>query len=88
MGESTIPTSPEHLPRFIPDRDKLCLTKEQAKLVYEAVANDKQVNPLAVNSRGDELSIVVNPYSVGIRTDTDSTLKTEPTSEMRKCDLT
>ena len=74
------------MPRFIPDRDKLCLTKEQAELVYEAVANDKQVNP--VNSRVDELSKVVNPYTVGLRTDTDSTLKKEPSSKMKKCDLT
>ena len=76
------------MPRFIPDRDKLCLTKEQAELFYEAVANGKQVNPLAVNSRVDELSKVVNPYTVGLRNDTDSTLKKEPSPEMKKCDLT
>ena len=64
------------------------MTKEQAELVYEAVANGKQVIPLAVNSRVDELSKVVNPYTVGLRTDTDSTLKKEPSSEMKKCDLT
>ena len=64
------------------------MTKEQAELVYEAVANDKQVNPLAVNSRVDDLSKVVNPYTVDLRTDTDSTLKKEPFSEMKKCDLT
>ena len=76
------------MPRFIPDRDKLCLTKEQAELVYEAVANGEQVNPLAVKSRVDELPKVVNPYTVGLRTSTDSTLKKEPSSEMKKCDLT
>ena len=64
------------------------MTKEQAELVYEAVASDKQVNPLAINSRVDDLSKVVNPYTVGLRTDTDSTLKKEPSSEMKKCDLT
>ena len=64
------------------------MTKEQAELVYEAVANGEQVNPLAVNSRVDELSKVVNPYTVGLRTSTDSTLKKEPSSEMKKCDLT
>ena len=64
------------------------MTKEQTELVYEVVANDKQVNPLAVNSRVDELSKVVNPYTVGLRTDIDSTLKKEPSSEMKKCDLT
>ena len=52
------------------------------------MANDKQVNPLAVNSRVDELSKVVNPYTVGLRTDTDSTLKKEPSLEMKKCNLT
>ena len=33
------------------------------------------------------MSEVVNPYTVGLRTDTDSTLKKEPSSEMKKCDL-
>ena len=64
------------------------MTKEQTEHVYEAVANGKQVNPLVVNSRVDELSKVVNPYTVGLRTDADSTLKKEPSSEMKKCDLT
>ena len=64
------------------------MTKEQTELVYEAVVNGEQVNPLAVNSRVDELSKVVNPYTVGLRTNTDSTLKKEPFSEMKKCDLT
>ena len=64
------------------------MTKEQAELVYEAVENGEQVNPLAVNSRVEELSEVVNPYTVGLRTSTDSTLKKEPFSEMKKCDLT
>ena len=64
------------------------MTKEQAELVYDAVANDKQVNPLTVNSRVDDFSKVVNPHNVGLRTDTDSTLKKEPSSEMKKCDLT
>ena len=48
------------------------------------MANGEQVNPLAVNSRVDELSEVVYPYTVG----TDSTLKKESFSEMKKCDLT
>ena len=53
LGESTNQTPLESLLRYIPDRDKLCLSKEQGELVYEAVANGKQVNPLAVNSRVD-----------------------------------
>ena len=64
------------------------MTKEQAELVYEAVENGEQVNPLSVNSRVDELSKVVNPYTVGLRTNTDPTLKKEPFLEMKKCDLT
>ena len=52
------------------------------------MANGEQVNPLVVNSRVDELSKVVNPYNVGLRTNTESTLKKEPSSEMKKCDLT
>ena len=64
------------------------MTKEQAELFYEVVANGEQVNPLAVNNRVDEFSKVVIPYTVGLRTDTDSTLKKESSSEMKKCDLT
>ena len=64
------------------------MTKEQAELVYKAVENGEQVNPLSVNSRVDELSEVVNPYTVGLRTNTDSTLKKEPFLEMKKFDLT
>ena len=64
------------------------MTTEQAELVYEAVANGEQVNSLVGNSKVDELSKVVNPYTVGLRTSTDSTLKKEPSSEMKKCDLT
>ena len=63
------------------------MTKEQAELVYE-VPNGEQVNPLAVNSRVDELSKVVNPNTVGLRTNTYSTLKKGPFLEMKKCDLT
>ena len=87
MGESTTQTPLESLPRYIPDRDKLCLSKKQAELVYEAVANGKQVNPLVVNSGVNELSKVVNPYTVGLRTNTCNTLKKEPFFEMKKCDL-
>ena len=64
------------------------MAKEQAELFYEAVTNGEQVDPLAVNSRVDELSKVVNPYTVGLRTNTDSTLKKEPFLEKKKCDLT
>ena len=34
------------------------------------------------------MSKVVNPYTVGLRTKTDSTLRKEPFSEITKCDLT
>ena len=33
------------------------------------------------------MSKIVYPYTVGLRTETDSTLKKEPSSEMKKCDL-
>ena len=73
---------------YIPDRDKLCLSREQAELVYEAVENGEQVKPLYVNSSVDKQSPVVNPYTIGLRTNTDSSLKKEPSLEMKKCDLT
>ena len=52
------------------------------------MANGEQVNPLAVNNRIDELFKLLNPYTIGLRTKTNSTLKKEPFSEMKKCDLT
>ena len=64
------------------------MSREQAKLVYEAVENGEQVNSLSVNSRVDRQSPVVNPYTIGLRTNTDSSLKKEPSLEMKKCDLT
>ena len=88
MGESTTQTPPDKLPRYIPNRDKLCLSREQAEHVYEAVENGEQVKPLVVNSSVDEQFPVVNPYAIGLRTNTDSSLKKEPSLEMKKCDLT
>ena len=88
MGESTTQTPPDKLPRYIPDRDKLCLSKEQAEHVYEAVENGEQVKPLSVNSGVDEQDSIVNPYTIGLGTNTDSSLKKEPALEMKKCDLT
>ena len=88
MGESTIQTPPDRLFRYIPDRDKLCLSREQAELVYEAVENGEQVKPLSVNSSVDKQSPVVNPCTIGLKTNTDSSLKKEPSIEMKKCDLT
>ena len=88
MGESTTQTPLDRLPRYIPDRDKLCLSREQEELVYGAVENGEQVNSLSVNSRVDKQSPVVNPYTIGLRTNTDSSLKKEPSLEIKKCDLT
>ena len=64
------------------------MSKEQAEHVYEAVENGEQVKPLSVNSSVDEQFPIVNPYTIGLRTNTDSSLKKEPALEMKKCDLT
>ena len=64
------------------------MSREQAEHVYEAVENGEQVKPLVVNSIVDEQLPVVNPYTMGLRTNTDSSLKKEPSLEMKKCDLT
>ena len=66
---------PQHLQRVCQDLFQIEINyeEEQAEHVYKAVANDKPVNPISVDSRIDELSKVVNPCTVGLRTDTDST---------------
>ena len=61
MGESTTQTPLDRLPKYIPDREKLCLSREQAELVYEAIENGEQVKSLSVNSSVDEQFPVVNP---------------------------
>ena len=67
------------------------MSREQAELVYEAVENGEQVKPLSVNNSVDKQFPVVNPYNpynhIGLRTNTDSSLKKEPSLEMKKCDL-
>ena len=78
MGESTTETPPDKLPRYIPDIDKLCLSREQAEHVYEAVENGEQVKPLVVNNSVNKEFSIVNPYTIGLRTNTDSSLKKEP----------
>ena len=88
MGESTTQTPPDELPRYIPNKDKLCLSKEQTEHVYEAVENGEQVKPLSVNSSIDEQDSIFNPYTIGLRPNTDSSFKKEPAIEMKKCDLT
>ena len=88
MGESTTQTPPDKRPRYIPDRDKVCLSKDQAEYVYEAVENGEQVKPLSVNSSVEEPDLTYNPYTIGLRTNTDSSLQKEPAIEMKKCDLT
>ena len=64
------------------------MSREQAELVYEAVQNGEQVKPLSVNSSVDKQFPVVNPHTIGLRTNTDSSLKKDPSLEMKKCDLT
>ena len=64
------------------------MSREQTEHVYEAVENGEQVKPLVVNSSVDEQFPVVNPYTISLRTNTDSSLKKEPSLEMKKCDLT
>ena len=83
MGESTTQTPLDRLPRYIPDRDKLCLSREQAELVYEAVENGEQLKPLSVNGSVDKQSPVVNPYTIGLSTNTDSSLKKEERTIIR-----
>ena len=87
MGESTTQTPLDKSPRYIPDKDKLCLSKEQTEHVYEAIENGEQVKPLSVNSSIDEQGSIFNPYTIGLKTNTDSSFKKEPTLEMKKCDL-
>ena len=90
MGTST-PSTPLRCPtpQYVPNYEKICLTKEETEYVYNAVLNGKPVNPVHINTKIEkEVDISCNPYKEALTQEVDGNLHEEPSLEMKRCDLT
>ena len=64
LGSST-PSTPSDFqtPQYIPNHDKICLTREEAEYVYQSVKNGTQVKPVHISRKVDKsVDVSVNPY--------------------------
>ena len=90
MGPSTPPTPTDfQTPQYIPNYEKICLTKEETEYVYSSVRNGTQVKPVHISKTVDRsVDVSVNPYKEALIQEVDDHLHEEPSLEMKKCDLT
>ena len=89
LGPST-PITPDDFqtPRYIPNHEKICLTKEETEYVYSSVKNGTQVKPVHISKTVDRcVDVSVNPYKEALTQEVDGHLYEEPSLEMKKCDL-
>ena len=76
-------------PQYIPNHEKICLTKEETEYVYRSVKNGTQVKPVHIDNAVDKnVDVSVNPYQEALTQELDSYLHEEPSFEMKRCDLT
>ena len=86
MGPITPPTPTDfQTPQYIPNYEKICLTKEETEYVYSSVRNGTQVKPVHISRTVD---VSINPYKEALTQEVDDHLHEEPSLEMKKCDLT
>ena len=75
-------------PQYIPNYEKICLTKEETEYVYISVKNETQVKPVHISNTVDRsVDVSVNPYKEALTQEVDGQLHEEPSLEMKKCDL-
>ena len=89
LGSST-PITPDNFqtPQYIPNYEKMCLTKEETEYVYSSVKNGTQVKPVHISKTVDKsVDVSVNPYKEALTQEVDGHLHEEPSLEMKKCDL-
>ena len=89
MGPST-PLTPTDFqsPQYIPNYEKICLTKEETEYVYSSVKNGTQVKPVHISKTVDRsVDVSVNPYQEALTQEVDGHLHEEASLEMKKCDL-
>ena len=90
LGPST-PSTPSDFqtPQYIPNHEKICLSKEEAEYVDQSVKNGTQVKPVHISRKIDKsVDVSVNPYKEALPQEVDGHLNEEPSLEMKKCDLT
>ena len=76
-------------PQYIPNYEKICLTKEETEYVYRSVKNGTQVKPVHIDNAVDKnVDVSVNPYQEALTQELDSCWHEEPSLEMKRCDLT
>ena len=76
-------------PQYIPNHEKIYLTKEETEYVYSSVRNGIQVKPIHIDRAVDRsVDVSVNPYEEALTQELDGHLHEEPSLEMKKCDLT
>ena len=76
-------------PQYIPNHEKVCLTKEETEYVYRSVKNGTQVKPVHIDKIVDKIvDVSVNPYQEALTQELDSHLHEEPSLKMKRCDLT
>ena len=77
------------MPQYIPNHEKVCLTKEETEYVYRSVKNGTQVKPVHIDKIVDKIvDVSVNPYQEALTQESDSHLHEEPSLQMKRCDLT
>ena len=90
LGPST-PSTPSDFqtPQYIPNYEKICLTREEAEYVYQSVKNGTQVKPAHISRKIDKsVNLSVNPNKETLTQEVDGHLHEKPSLEMKKCDLT
>ena len=90
LGPST-PSTPFNFqtPQYVPDHEKICLTREEAEYVYQSVKNGTQVKPVHISRTVDRsIDVSVNPYKEALTQEVYGHLNEEPFLEMKRCDLT
>ena len=85
LGPSTPSTPSDYqTPQYIPNHEKICLTKEQAEYVYQSVKNGTQVKPVHISGKIDKsVDVSVNPYLEALTQKVDGHLHEEPSLEMK-----
>ena len=90
MGTSTFSTPSDfQTPQYIPNHEKVCLTKEETEYVYRSVKSGTQGKPVHIDKLVDKIvDVSANPYQEALTQELDSHLHEEPSLEMKRCDLT
>ena len=89
LGPSTPSTPDYQTPQYIPNHEKICLTREEAEYVYQSVKNGTQVKSVHISRKVDKsVDVSVNPYKEALTQEVDGQLHEEPSLGMKKCDLT